>query len=205
MATVDLGNSDKAKTVNVTPTPTINSINPNPQAIKPVAEGTVVKESFGEKLYKAVVPEKPKSILNKFVFDILIPAGKRALYDGITSFFGYGAKPNVTPYTPNYMPGYSPYVPASVPITQPIRTGYGVSKIIYQSIEAASAVYTAMKQVLDTQKVVTVAAYYEFSHCGQILPEDYNYGWTDLSSVRIMENPSGGYYLTFPSTIPLRR
>lgn len=75
--------------------------------------------------------------------------------------------------------------------------------LIYESRGDAEGVLKSMIEHLDEFPFVTVAQMYEFSDQGYNNYMYNNYGWTDLTGVRVKGSFDGGYIIDLPRAKPL--
>ena len=80
---------------------------------------------------------------------------------------------------------------------------YNFSDVIFDSRIEADNVLSAMNDVIDTYKMVSVADMYELSGLTGNWT-DNNYGWFNLDSADIRRTRDGGYVLELPRAVPLK-
>lgn len=80
---------------------------------------------------------------------------------------------------------------------------YNFDDVIFDSRPEADHVLSAMNDVIDTYKMVSVADMYELSGLAGNWT-DNNYGWFDLRSADIRRTRDGGYVLDLPKAVPLK-
>ena len=201
------GNSNKRK----------KEIQEAKKEVEPIVEegqAHIRKKSEGRKIFDTLFNNNDaKSVGSYILYDVLIPAAKDMLYDAVTGGLsmrlfgterGYSRNPT-RPYT-NYQ-GISKQTRVVKNPSREIRRGRTAREKIYNDDIAFTEKYKAYQALdmllSDIQRTgyATVADLYQYAH----IPSDYtdnNYGWTDLSDVRI-RNVGGEYVMILPPAEPI--
>lgn len=175
--------------------------------IEKVIKGTVKTKKKGgvTKLAELFVSEDVKDVKSYIVMDILVPALKDAVINGITMFlYGSSGKNRKTSTTSNV--SYRSYYDqrnsryGSEPAAR-TRTGYNYDDIILDSRGEAEAVLAGMSDIIETYGVVSVADLYDLvgKSCEYT---DNKYGWTNIRNAEAFR-VSNGYMLKLPKVTPI--
>lgn len=186
-------------------------------------KGTVVtkRPSFLSKLKETFIADDARDVGDYIVWDILVPTVKRTIRDVIVGsadrvFLGTSSSNNSSSLYRERGVTYvkrTDYSSASRNTaktrterpqeTRPTsRTNFGLSDIVFDNYDDASAVLERMVDYLDTYGKVSVDDYYGL--VGQSI--DYtaqNWGWTSLSSATIV-NTFGGYFIKLPKPVLIK-
>ena len=170
------------------------------------------KQTTWDKFKSAMISEDSQSLGDYLLFDVMVPAFKQTIQSLVNNavdmllFGGSGPRSNNMPanrvsyrsYFDNQRGGYS----APSYANRPRTATYNYEENVFASRGDAEAVFYRMQEIIDRYQVVRVADYLELSD----RPSSYvdnNYGWTDLSTVRILRARNGGYYLDLPRPIAI--
>lgn len=167
----------------------------NQEKKEPIAQGKVVKESLGEQIYKSLIPEDPKQMAKNFLLNTAIPGVKKLIFDGISNFF------NLKPAQTNtYQQASYTYTYAQPPQNTYMQSGpYQVLRIQFAAYQEAVDILAALERDIQTYHIATVAAYYEYAHCGVVTRIDYAYGWRNLATAHVYESSDhNGYFIDLP-------
>lgn len=171
--------------------------------LEPVAKGVVKKETFFERLWSDF-----KKACSFVWTDILIPAGKKSLSEGINNvadimIYGENKKATNVPagrvsYRSYYEQPRDRYyaVPRQVQAATP-----RYDEIVYPTRGDADAVLNALDNTIRKYGIAKVSDLYDFSDI-QGSYTDNNYGWTDLSYAEVVRNRDG-YSLKLPKAMPI--
>ncbi len=204
--------------------------NNNPQPVKPqtdipvpgfVPDTMVRQKSHLDKLAEVFLPEDLDSIGNRIVQNVMIPAILKTAGDilvrSIDMIFGtnYSGVNNAQPQPSSSPSNWTGYRQQSTPvnsqpmgITQiiPVRSGvYDYSDVRFKSIQDAQTVLNNMRSVLQNTGMVSVGAYLNFANA-KTIPEDFNYGWTNLTKVSVQNTGDANYpyRMILPAPIAIR-
>lgn len=179
---------------------------PEKKKIEKVVTGVVKtkKKSGINKFAEVFVSEDIKNVKSYILMDILIPALKDSIINGITMFFYGGngknrkttAVSNVS-YRSYYDQRDSRY--GSEPART--RTGYNYDDIILETRGEAEEVLTGMNDIIDTYSVVTVADLYDLVGKSSEYT-DNKYGWKNIRNAGVTR-VRDGYMLVLPKVIPI--
>jgi len=167
------------------------------------------KQTFADKFKAAMISEDSQSIGDYLLFDVAIPALKQTIQSLINNavdmlLFGNSTRP-VNRNMPANRVSYRSYFDNQAQntyTTRPRSAGYSYEENTFASRGDAEAVLYRMQEIIDRYQVVRVADYLELSD----QPSSYtdnNYGWTDVSNVRIMRSRNGRYYLDLPKPMAI--
>lgn len=172
---------------------------------QPVTKGKVKvkKRNAVTKLADIFLPEDRSSMKEYILEDVIVPYFKKIADDAFHLFlYGRGSSSNSsvsrssgTYYSSIYDSGRR----SNVVSTE--RKKYVVDDIIFDTRQDAEKVLLKLRDELKTYKMVTVLTLCEFADVPSN-PNDYNYGWTDLSSASVVR-VRDGYALNLPKPIPI--
>lgn len=177
---------------------------------------TVKKETVGKKMADVFLADNAKNVGNYFLQDILVPAIKDLIVDGVTSSInllvrgsatrrtsdGY-SRNNRESYSSYYRGGTSERIERREP-PKPPKNRYGFREITYKTREDAKDVLYSMQDIVDRYKMVKVADYYELSGRDDLETYvDHDWGWYDVDGVDIMRG-ADGYVLNLPRPSELK-
>lgn len=186
--------------------------------VKPVVKGGVKKreKTLGTKVKNSFVGDDAKSVGEYVVMDVLLPAAKRAISDGVSQgierlLFGEvrtrpagGAAPR-TRYTSYSSPRYAeaPYSPRSErrEVSHRARATHDFTEIILEDRMDAEAVIDQLGNLIDQYEVATVSDFYDLvGVTGEYT--DRKWGWTDIRGARA-QRVRDGYLLVLPEPKPV--
>lgn len=173
--------------------------------VESVVHGTskVQKGSLTSRIVKAFFNDDVKSLPERIVFDVAIPAAQNLMMDtlteAVTQVFGGGSR-----RTQRIRPGYTSYSSAngsriSYAEREPSRRAratHDFDSIVHESREDAENVLDQMGELVDYYDVCSVADMYELSG---VSPEytDRAWGWDDLRTASIRRTRTG-YIIDLP-------
>lgn len=191
---------------------------PNQQA-KVVAKANVEasnKKGFA-KVLDAFIKSDPKTVMNDVYTKVIVPGVQRVILQsvnaGLSEFFGMelpqGVINSIT--APSGMPhiGYSNISTAAAQATQTMAPVAGYTGLsVYQRLtwdfkHDADSVLQSMADYLSEYHTVSVGKLCEFAGIKNV-STDYNFGWDDLRSARVVELVNGKWALSLPNTIALK-
>lgn len=177
--------------------------------VEKVVQGEVKtrKQSEASKMAGALISEDAHNLGDYMLFDILIPAAKKAISDIVTDGIDillYG-ETNSRRKRGSNIPrvSYNSYSDSNRSIVRdrPRERGYSYDDIVLESRRDAEEVLTSMLDILDNYGIVSVADLYELAGItGRYT--DLNYGWTNLSSATV-DRVRDGYKIRLPRAVPL--
>jgi hypothetical protein len=145
-------------------------------------------------------------VKSHILYDVLIPAGKKALSDVLDAFLyggtGRGGKKNYNASKVSYESRYSQYDDRRRTYdVSPLKTGYGCDDIILDSRGEAEDVLSRMDELINVYGMVSVADLYDLvGITGNYT--DNKYGWTNIRGVKVTPVREG-YMLKMPKALPL--
>lgn len=192
-------------------------VTPTTESKKVVTGAVKVKKKTGvQKAASVFVSEDVHKIKDHIIYDTLIPAIKKGIFDIITdsihmAFFGGSTPANKSSnYGPATRINYSSQYNSSndrfsnngsTRVVTSTST-YSFDSVGFKSPRDAEAVLNQLLNAIDRYKLVTVATFYEF--CGLIGSHtDYKYGWKSLDGVHVYYSSDGYYKLNLPRAIPI--
>lgn len=188
---------------------------PQPPAFIP--DTKVETRSHLDKLAEVFLPEDLNSIGNNIVNQIMIPAILKTAGDiihrSIDMIFGtnYTGANNAPPQNSSasnwttYQNRNSSQQPIGTMQILPVRSGvYDYSVVRFKTIQDAQRVLNNMRVVLQNSGQCSVAKYLEFAGA-KTIPEDNNYGWINLTTVKLENtgDPQYPYRMVLPNPIAL--
>ena len=176
---------------------------------KIVKSNVKVKKKNGlNKLTDNFVSDDAKNIKSYVVFDVLIPAVKKAISDIVTNGIDmilYGEtgrskkKSNVSYVSYDRFSSDRRDEPR---YNSASRNRYRIDDIILETRAEADAVLSRMQDVIDTYGVVRVADLYDLvGITGEYT--DNKYGWTNIANSAPVRARGGGYMLDLPRALPI--
>lgn len=190
------------------------------QKVECLVKGKTIRKKKGvvDKILDTFVGEDTDGVFDYIVKDILIPAGKNALYDAVTGGLGMrlfgdpqaisikrgnGYRPQRDYSKCSRQPGRSTTIVHEDRRGRPGRTRVYVDDIYYESRPEADEVLEGMRSMIDDYGEVTVANYYEFSQVPSS-PSDNHIGWDDLRYASVKLRPRDGtYFIDLPRAVVL--
>lgn len=182
-----------------------------------IPDTKIEQRSHLDKLAAVFLPEDLNTVSNSIIDRIIIPSilktAGEILHKSIdmifgTNFTGVNQSPQSKPETV-----WTPYrnidMPQQTGTLQilPVRSGvYDYKVIKFRSKERAIETLNSLRVMLQNNGFVSVASYLQLT--GQkTIPEDFNYGWTSLSTVKLqstgdMDYP---YRMILPAPIAIRK
>lgn len=162
------------------------------------------------KLSDVFISEDAANVKNYIFMDVIVPAIKKALYDGVVNsldmilFGGRGGKSRRS--TADTV-SYRDYNGASRKDDRPrahMNERYTYDDIIFDTRADAKSVLERMDEIMDQYDQVTVADMYDLS---DLTPEhtDNKYGWVDIRNAEVVSVRGGGYKIKMPRARELNR
>lgn len=171
-----------------------------------VANGRKTKKSFIRSVKESFIAEEAADLKEYLIHDVIVPTVKKAIVegvqDGIAMIFGmdpvkrkdYDRGYNRVRYSASYDRHEKE---RSREREDRRSTPYRFDELIFDTKDEAMEVLELMDEALDRYERVSIADMYEFAGESNT-PEDYNYGWTNLNSAKIVRNRDGDYVLEMP-------
>lgn len=183
---------------------------PKREHIKPVAKGSVKKKSESKKVAEMFLSDDAWSLKDHIIFEVLVPAAKKAISDAIISgveILFYGKATNrISGGSPvsrfSYDKCYASSPNTGYPRAEPRRNMLDYDDIKFDNRGDAEMVLDAMDDILGRFGVVRLSDLYDLA---QISTNNYmleKYGWTDLRSARVVP-VYGGYMIKLPRAYAL--
>lgn len=179
--------------------------------IKPVVSGTAKtkKKSEVKKLTDIFVAEDISSVKSYVVMDVLIPAVKKAISDIVTNGIDmilYGETSHSKKHGSASKVSYGGFYKSDRD-RRDYRENRGRSAldyddIVFDSRGDAEAVLSAMDEVIERYKFVTVADLYDLAEVTTTNYAANKYGWTDIRGAQVVR-VRDGYMIKLPRALPL--
>lgn len=183
---------------------------PNKKEVQKVVSGKVVrKENKGRKLTDAIISDDVKHVKSYVVFEVLIPAFKKAISDIVTNGIDmilYGETGH-TKKSGNLRSDYVSYRSYSDSSRErryvDSRSDSDYDDLIFEHRGSAEDVLAHMEDILDEYHQVSIGDMYDLA--GVTCDYTYNdYGWTSLRDAEVVRIRDG-YYIKLPRAKALRR
>lgn len=161
------------------------------------------------KLSDVFISEDAANVKNYILMDVIVPAIKRALYDGVTNSLDmilFGGRGGKSKRSTADTVSYRDYNGVSRKDDRPrarTEVGYTYDDIIFDTRADAKAVLEKMDEIMEQYDQVTVADMYDLSDLTSEYT-DNRYGWVDIRSAEIV-NVRGGYKIKMPRARALNR
>lgn len=192
----------------------------NPPLPDYIPDTKVENKSHLDKLAAVFLPEDLNSVSNSIVDKVVIPAilktAGEILHKSIDMIFGTNFTGVNTQTQSSPAQNWTTYQqrnttasaqPQGTMQILPVRNGvYDYTVVRFRKIEDATGVIANMRSSIQNTGTVSVGTYLQFTG-NKTIPEDFNYGWTNLSSVKVqntgdVEYP---YRLILPPPIAIRK
>lgn len=174
-----------------------------------ITKNVVVKEKrVRSKLAEAFIGEDVGSVKDYIIFDVIIPAIKNTIVDGITNTVemifgvsprkGKGRNKDYVSYASYYKPDRRDYRRNDFDDRNP---RYDYRDLTFASRVDADEVLASLKDYVEDYGKASVADLYDF--CGVTGTfQDHKYGWYDLKGVRVVR-VKDGYEIDLPRVRPI--
>lgn len=176
--------------------------------VKPVVKGTVKrKKNSTRKLADTFISEDVHNVKSYIVWDVLIPAAKKAISDIVTNgieMILYGeARGNGKKHSHVDYISYDRFSSRDRRDDRDrySRTVYSYDDIILDTRREAEEVLNQMDLIIDNYDVVSVADLYELVGENST-PQDNKYGWTNIRNAEAIR-VHNGYALRLPKAKPI--
>lgn len=201
--------------------PAANQTQKKPEAEKKSLTNSsmVVREpTFKEKLKRSFVREDIKDIRDYVIFDIVLPALRRSLFDTIVGTFGQILGVSIpkasisTGYNGNKLSPHERKWRDYSSISSGSSTSGSIERydrfyamdFPFALQEDATATLEYLMDVCDTNGWVPVSRFFEFADpnstiAGRNPYTNENYGWYDINGTTVREVEGYGYVLTLPA------
>ena len=175
--------------------------------IEKVVSGKVKtkKKSEIRKLSDVFISEDIGNVKSYILFDILLPAAKKAISDVIrngTDMILYGSSGGKRSSNASKVSYRSYYDNDRRSYEHRNRSVYDYDDIIFDSRGEAEDVLEKMDELIETYDAVSVSDFYELAG----ISGDYTgnkYGWTDIHTAKVVRVSGDGYMIKLPRAIPL--
>jgi hypothetical protein len=196
---------------------------------RPVVQGKVKhRTTMGKLLRQTFIPEDVSDAKDYILTDLVMPAIKNGIFDTILNIIDYWRGGAGTYRRPSNVSAPRPRIGQSYDYNRSSRlTGPRVSTAPVEPVPAgrysyddiviedyppemggspkaradAEGVLVCMQNTIDRYSVVRISDLYDFVGLTGV-PNDYNYGWTNISSASV-RRVSGGWLLVLPKAMPI--
>lgn len=163
------------------------------------------------KLSDIFISEDAANVKNYILMDVIVPAIKKALYDGVTNSLDmilFGGRGSSGKRSTADKVSYRDYSSSSRDRGERSRNSSRAgSRIMYDDIlfdsrADAKDVLERMDEIMDEYEIVRVADMFDLAgiSCDHTLND---YGWTDIRSAKV-EAVRDGYIIKMPRALPIR-
>lgn len=182
-----------------------------PKAQK-VASGKVTtrKRGLGKALAESFTGEERKNVGEYIIFDVLVPAAKMALVEGLGMFLGVDIRSSRSPLSRRDSSPRAPKVSyggyfddARGGRRSDTRRSYDLIDVKFESRSDAINVLNQLIDILDEYRMVSVSDYYNAAGIDATYVDD-DYGWTNLHNAIITPVRGGEYVIDFPRVVSLK-
>lgn len=165
---------------------------------------TTKKKSRWEQIKEEFISEDGKSVGDFLLFDVLVPAIKKTLFDMGTNgldmiLYGGKAQKSSNPQT-NKIPYRNFYEEKNYSRPRPAQV-YSNNDIVFQTRGDADAVLNGLNDIVAQYGIARVADYYDLAGVNCSYTDNY-YGWTDLRMAQVVRLYSG-FSLKLPKPMPI--
>ena len=168
------------------------------------------KQSVGKKISSNLFIGDMTKIVDYFIYDVAIPAGKKFIWDSVTSALDislngdarrheYSSRDGRSGTRTAYNRVYDDRNGRSSSGKVATRNGtYDYDEVIFETIGDANLVLDEMWKDLDRFKQVSIADMYDHAGVTSDRFTDNQYGWRSLRGADVGRNTDGTYYLKLP-------
>lgn len=181
------------------------SRDPGKKLEKVIKGSAIIKKSNAQKLADIFVAEDVSNVKSYIIFEVLIPAVKKAISDIVTNGIDmilYGESGRTKKNGASRI-SYSGYYNNNRQDRVPERLNerFNYDNIVIETRSEAEEVLTRMDELVATYGVVSVADFYDLVGvtCEYT---DNNYGWTDIRRATIVR-VRNGFMIKLPKALPL--
>lgn len=179
---------------------------------KVITGSAKTKKNELRKLTDVFISEDVKNVKEYVFMDVLIPAIKKAIVDIVTDgvnmiFYGGNAHRGGSGSSASKI-SYNRYYDRKDERrpndSHRTLSGYSYDDVTLESRAEAEEVLTRMSELIDTYGEVSVADLYDLVGvtCEYT---DNRYGWTSVSSAKVVRTRDGRYLIDLPKALPLDR
>lgn len=165
------------------------------------------KKSELQKFTSIFLPEDISSVREYIVSDVLVPTIKNVISD-IVSTFLYGESGRSRKNTSGSKVSYRSFYDGRSNERSSLRAGsresFDYDNIVFESAGDAQLVLQSMDDILDQYRIVSVGDLYDLADVSTTNFQINNYGWTDLSSAKVIRTRDGEYTIKFPRPLPIK-
>ena len=172
-------------------------------------EAKRIKKNEMARFKDVFISEDAKNVKSYILSDVLIPAVKKLINDIVTDgiqmilFGGTSRKSGSSGSRVNYVSynNYSNSRNENSVIRRPV-TGYSFDKIRIDNRGEAEEVLSQMDAIIEKYGMARVTDFYDLvGVTGNYT--DNKYGWSNLSTARIVRTSDGGYVIELPRAMPI--
>lgn len=183
------------------------------EPVKLTGKVNVNKDGEGKKFLKLFFTGSFKDAIKYAFTNVFVPYTKDAICRTSTNVVNYWVNGDKPVYNQqaganrvSYWQGSgnrnatSPVPPTA---TRQVSNVYAAGELRFEQRGDAEAVLMRMKECIDVYHVVSVADLFDLAG-EKYTHTDYNYGWTDLTGVKVIRNFDGSYSIDLPRAMPLK-
>lgn len=184
---------------------------PEKKKVEKVVSGKAKTKKKSEltKLASIFIPEDITNVGTYIVADILVPKVKDVISDIVnTLLFGEGGRgrKSVSGTKVSYRSFYEKNNDrSSTGVRAGSRDSFDYENIIFETAGDAEMVLQSMDDILDQYRIVSVGDLYDLADVSTTNFQVNNYGWTDLSSAKVVRMRDGDYTIKFPRPLPINK
>lgn len=185
--------------------------------VAPVAKASVEKKSFGRRLKDYLIAGTAQDLKGFLINDILVPHIKDTISEsvsrGIDMLLYNDAKPRSTSVKQASRSGFgTAYVSYNNP-SRSTRTRYIESDggettmeagyLTWETRRKAEDIKNKMLDILEEYEVVPLATFYQLADW-KTEPNDFEFGWYNLSTIEVVRTRTGRYRIELPKPVSLK-
>lgn len=172
-------------------------------------EAKRIKKNEMARFKDVFISEDVKNVKSYILSDVLVPAIKKLINDIVTDgiqmilFGGTNCKSGASGSRVNYVSynNYSNSRNENSVVRRPV-TGYSFDKIRIDNRGEAEEVLSQMDAIIEKYGMARVTDFYDLvGVTGNYT--DNKYGWSNLSTARIVRTSDGGYVIELPRAMPI--
>ena len=181
---------------------------PQERKVEQVVSGDVKvkKKGFLSRIKSSLISDDSKSVKSYVLNDVFIPAAKKLISDVVTSGIDillYGESRRSSKFNSGSKISYTKYYDSRPePRYASRQTDYAYNDVVFQTRVDAERVLDVLEEAISEYGLVSVADFYDAAGISSQYT-DNNYGWTNLSSAKIMPTRDG-WTIVLPRAMSLK-
>ena len=186
----------------------------------PVAKASVEKKSFGRRLKEYLIAGTAEDLKGFLINDILVPHIKDTISEsvsrGVDMLLYNDSKPRSTSIKQASRSGFgNAYVSYNNPTrsaSRPARMRYAdeddgatmeAGYLTWETRSKAEDIKNKMLDILEEYEVVPLATFYQLADW-KTEPNDFEFGWYNLSTIEVVRTRTGRYRIELPKPVSLK-